>query len=62
MLSFCMTSPAWHSMCLQTWGLIIIFESRITNLIQYPYFRNEEAEAQTVYMTGTRSHRKRPAE
>ena len=56
MFSFCMASPGWRSMCLQTWGLIITFESRITNLIQYPYFRNDEAEAQAVYMTGTRSH------
>ena len=48
MFSFCMASPGWRSMCLQTWGLIITFESRITNLIQYPYFRNEEAEAQAV--------------
>ena len=56
MLSFCMASPAWCNMCLQTWGLIITFESRITHLIQYPYFRNEEAEAQTVCMTGTGSH------
>lgn len=53
---------AWHSMCFRTLGFLIILECRIKNLIQYIHFRNEETEAQTVYVTWIRSSSKQTAE
>lgn len=64
MLSFFMATnyvagPAQHSMCLNILSVIIILESTIINI---PHFRNEEMEAQTVYVTYTGSHGKQAAE